>query len=301
MKFNSSITEAHDSRNDWLQARRSMIGASDSAGILGCGYANQSAASIWHSKVTDEQMEIDDGLAKRMKIGKLMEPTLRAIFEDETGLDVVDPGEFTIYRSTIYDWLGCTLDGVSPEAKCPVELKNVSIFNRSDWEDGQSPLKFIVQCQHQMAVTGSDHSYVLGLLGGDEPMVRKIERDERFIQALLKRLETFWQSVQNNEMPPVDDSKATAKLMAKLWPNDSGEEIFLPNDATNWDQELTQAKSLEKEVKKMRVAAENKIKAAIGDATFGRLPCGSRYSWKTQERAGFTVEETSFRVLRRTK
>ena len=50
-----------------------------------------------------------------------------------------------------------------------------------------------------------------------------------------------------------------------------------------------------------KTALENRIKAAIGDNTYGLLPNGGKYSWKTQQRKAYQVSASSRRVLLRLK
>lgn len=296
------IVREYSDRPSWLDGRRSVIGASDTAGIFGVGYHDQSPATIWDSKLNPQADDRKDD--RRLTIGKLMEPALRAIFADETGLPCEPAGEFTIYAHPDLAWLGATLDGLTVHDEygpCPVELKNVSNFNAREWED-DPPLKFAVQVQHQLAVTGASHGFLLGLIGGNEPVVKVIERNERFIDAMLGRLTEFWGYVERKELPPVDASLATAGILSRLWPQDSGATIFLPAEAAEWDRELCEAKEDLKTAEARKVAAENKIKAAMGEASFAELPgSAGSYSWKTQNRKGFVVEPTSFRVLRRAK
>jgi putative phage-type endonuclease len=290
-------------RQAWLEARRSLVGASDSAGIFGVGYADQSVVTVWDSKVNPPR-EPDPAKLRRFKVGKLMEPALRAIFADEAGMPCESPGEFTIFRHAELPWLGATLDGVTLHDEygpCPVELKNVSHFNRDEWDGDEPPLKFAVQVQHQLAVTGASHGFLLGLVGGNEPVIKTIERNERFIGAMLIRLEEFWGYVERRELPPVDASLATAQILARLWPEDSGATIVLPPEAAEWDRQLVAAKESIKKAEAEKLAAENQLKAALKDATFGELLGGGSYSWKQQTRKGYYVEETSFRVLRRGK
>lgn len=297
------LRDVYDSEPAWLEARRSLIGASDSAGIFGVGYADQSAVTVWDSKINPAR-QIDPAKLRKFKVGKLMEPALRAIFADESGMPCESPGEFTIYRHADIPWLGATLDGVTEHDEygpCPVELKNVSNFARDEWDGDEPPLKFAVQCQHQMAVTGANHGFLLGLIGGNEPVIKTIERNDRFIDAMLKRLDEFWGYVERRELPPIDSSIATAQILAKLWPEDSGATVVLPAEAAEWDRELTEAKDAIKAAEARKLAAENQLKAAIGDATFGDLIGGGRYSWKTQTRAEHVVMESTFRVLRRCK
>jgi len=333
------IVDEYADRDAWLIGRQSLIGASDTAGIFGVGYSDQSPITIYDSKVNPPREVADPVKLKRFTVGKLMEPALRAIFTEETGIPCESPGPFTIHRHRDLPWLGCSLDAQTVHDDygfCPIELKNVSNFNKADWIAGYDadddedqpeeggPLKFQVQLQHQMAVTGASHGFLLGLIGGNEPIVKTIARNDRFIKAMLAKLEEFWGYVQRRELPPVDSSIVTGRILAKIWPKESGATAVMPADATRWSAELETAKEIIKAMKAVKVAAENQIKAAIGESTFGELPidrnsgdvkqetmerllkaareipCESlpvRYSWKQQSRAAHTVKASEFRVL----
>lgn len=297
----SCAIDRYDTEEEWLEGRRHLIGASDSAGILGVGYADQSQVTVWDSKINAPR-SIDPARRRRFQIGKLMEPSLRAIFAEESGMPCESPGSFTIYRHEGIPWLGASLDAITEHDEygpCPVELKNVSNFAREEWDGDEPPLKFAVQVQHQLAVTGASHGFLLGLVGGNEPVIKAIERNDRFIDAMLARLEEFWGYVQRRELPPIDSSIATAHVLAKLWPEDSGATVVLPPEAADWDRDLTEAKEAIKTAEAKKVAAENLLKSAIGEATFGEIVGGCRYSWKTQSRKEHVVKESTFRVLRR--
>lgn len=284
--FEKCMVETYLDRAGWLAARKSMIGASDSAGIFGVGYSDQCPASIYLDKRRADDADDADDADKRLKIGLIMEPALRSIFEMETGLHVHHTDGFTIFRHKEIRWLGATLDGwvkTREHGWCPVELKNVSNFNRSDWEDDQEgPLKFMVQVQHQLAVTGAQAGYLMGLIGGNEPKVIKLPRHEEFIQGMIARLGEFWNCVESGIVPPVDEAEATGRALSKLWPQDSGEAIDLPVDASEWDVELVELKTKMKADEARKTFLENKIKAALGTAAIGRLPGGGSYTWKTQ-------------------
>lgn len=315
----NAVMDVHSTREGWLAARKSMIGASESAAIFGVGYANQSPITVWNSKTGGPELEIEPAALKRMDRGRKLEPIIAAEFADETGLIVEDPGDFTIFRHPELDWLGATLDRIvihDDYGPMPVEIKSVNGRFRNDWnEDDEPPLKYMVQVQHQMAVTGASHAYLVGLIGGDELVIRLIERNQRFIDAMLARLAEFWQYVLARTMPPVDESEATRAMLGLIYPRDTGEEITLPDDFIELDRELLDVKEQIKTLETREKAIENRIKAAIGDATRGVLPVGS-YTWKQQNRTTIDAEllrselpeiadqfskTTSFRVLRRSK
>lgn len=291
-----------DNREDWLAARRYMIGASESAALFGVGYAGQSPVSVWNAKVEGEE---DLGEEKRLKIGKLIEPSLRAIFADETGLPCESPGEFAIYKHPQLTVMGATLDALTEDEHgvCPVELKNVSHFNRDEWLD-EPPLKYQVQVQHQLAVTGAKRGYLMGFIGGNDPIIKVIKRNDRFIEStLMPKIEEFWGFVTRREPPPVDGSIATAKLLARMYPEDDGLTVILPPDAVEWDRQLQEAKDEIKRLEDIKTLNENRIKDALKSGTVGMLPNGDCYTWKiqTNKYAAREAYETAFRVLRRKK
>lgn len=293
----------YQTRQEWLEARRSMIGASESASVFGVGYANQSPLTVWASKRGIDQPEPEPAQLRRMAIGSRMEPIIAELFTEDTGLETMDPGDFTIFRHPEIDWLGATLDRIVEEdgRMVPVELKHVSGLLRKEWDEGEEPpLKFVVQCNHQMAVTGANHCYLVGLIGGDELAIRKLERNQRFIDAMIVRLGEFWRCVESGEMPPVDESEATKAMLAKIYPRDlPGSTVALPNEAIDWDRELVEVKEQIKTLESKRTGLENQIKAAIGDAAVGELPFGGSYSWRTQQKKGYVVKPSECRVLRR--
>ena len=297
--------EDYHTREEWLLGRRLSVGASETPTLFGVGYANQSPISIYESKLSNSMPEaLDAKLAKRLRIGKQMEPVLRDIFYDETGMVVFDAGEFAIYRHPDYPFLSASLDGLcyNPELDswCVVELKNVHHFNRDEWDDEENPpLKYAVQVQQQLAVTGLPCGYLLGLIGGQEPIVMTIQRNDVFIEeSLIPTAQRFWQCVESRTLPDVDASEATKKALQRLFP-EGGEEILLPEDALIWDTELQAIKSDLKTMTERKDLLENKLKACLGTASIGLIPAGGSYTYKTQNRKGFIVEPTTFRALRR--
>lgn len=290
-------------REEWLIGRRSVIGASDTAGIFGVGYANQSPLSVWDSKVGPPREDEEED--ERLWIGSLMEPTLRAIFERKMGMPCNAVGATTILVHDQIPWLAATLDGVTLHARygaCPVELKNVDNFQRDQWKNGDAPLKYMVQVQQQLAVTGASHGYLMGLLGGNKPEIREIERNDRFIETMIARLAEFWGYVERREMPPidrfpVDNYAATNKYLSAMWPEDNGASVVLPPEADEWIRQREDAKADIKAAEKQVDEAEAKIKAALGEATVGLFPCGSRVTWKTQT-AHFKAKEAYEQVSR---
>jgi len=282
-----TIPESWETQEQWLERRKDGIGASEVAAIFGCGYANQSPVTVWAAKTGGPIPEITPEQQRRFDRGHRMEPVIAQEFEVETGLECYDPGDYAMFWHVDHAWLFSTLDRytVHPEyGPIPVELKAVHGRFAKDWDtEEEPPLKFQVQCQTQMACTGTSHCYLVGFIGGDEVVVRLIERNQRFIDAMILKLKEFWGFVERKEMPPVDESEATRAMLGLIYRKDDGGEVTLPDEFNDLDRQLLEIKDEIKKLETRKDGIENRIKAEIGNATRGVLLSGS-YSWKSQTR-----------------
>lgn len=290
-----------NTREQWLQERMSCIGASDSPSVLGIN-PFKSAFQLWAEKTGFAEA---DDLSKNeaVEFGIRLERPVAEAFAERTGRRVEMWPPFSLVRDPQRPYVSCTPDAVQEcerRGEGLVQIKTTSAYNAGDWTDGP-PLYYQVQVQQELHVTGYSWGTLVVLIGGQKLRWFDVERNDRFISALLPKLDDFWSLVQNQTPPEVDGSAATASVLAKLHPDDDGTEVLLPAEAAGWSDEIEAAKEQIKAAEAVRTAAENKLKAAIGDATFGLLPNGGLWSWKTQDRKGYVVEPTSFRVLRKIK
>lgn len=287
-------------RAAWLESRRSMIGASESPTILGVGYAESSVWDVWARK-TGRLPVGDDDEAEFLEWGHAIQPVALGIFSRRTGIQVADPGEFTVTRHPTIPWLGATLDGIAdtPDGLAVVECKNVGQYNSRDWEADEPPLRVNVQIQHQIEVAGATHGYAVACVGGNRLVWRRVERDDRFIAVMLDRLAEFWRLVETDTPPEVDGSSATAGVLSRLWPEDTGAMILLPDDADQWDAELQTVKAELKTLEERERLLKNRFAAALESASLGQTPRGAIYTYKSQTHKEHVVKESMFRVLRR--
>jgi predicted phage-related endonuclease len=260
---------------------------------------------VYESKVTGE---VSDEFVERFYWGHAMEkPISKRFIEDPpSGLPVdwelEDPGEYTIYRHSDYSWAMATLDRIIVDANggeqfANLQLKNASAYVSSDWNEG-IPVNYRIQVQWEMFVKGLDRSFLAVLIGGNEYRCYQEERDQKFIDAIIPHVQLFWDYVQSMTEPPADSSESCARALYRLHPDDSGESIALAASYQEVFDRIEEIKTEEKALQKEKNALNNRIKAAIGGATFGTLANGARFSWKTQERKETVQSASKFRVLR---
>lgn len=267
-------------RKEWLQARLRGIGASDTAAIL--GYSNfQSPFSIYADKV----LEPDDNPSEDaiLEWGRRLEPVVARKFEDETGLPLHDPGDFTIYRSESHPWIFATLDRQVGVHAYPLELKVNFHGNPNDWKDS-IPMAYKVQMQQQLFVTGAELGYFAVLHVGT-PLFRwyTVQRHEKFIARLVERVTDFWHNhVEAKRMPPTDYAEPTRKAIQRLWPTHTERTLEVDDpELVEAAEKFDAAQEAISRAEKAKAEAANRIRAAMEDSAFLVLPCGSGFSFKS--------------------
>lgn len=297
----SATATTYASREDWLAHRHEGIGASEAATILGVN-PYQSPFALWAEKLglTDGPTETD-----AMRWGLKLEPVVAEHYATETGRRVIAPAPWTVYVSTAHPWLRCTpdrfvCDDARPASDGVLELKTAHQRMAEHWEE-EPPLRYVIQVQHQLAVTGHQWGSLAVLIGGQTFRWVDIERNDDFIAVLLEREAAFWQRLVDREPPTVDGSESARAALAKLYPRERPDidAVVLPPEAEDWDAIRQQALADIKAAEARKAEAEAHLKALIGEAPVGVLPTGVRYTWQTQERKGYVVEPSSTRVLRR--
>lgn len=296
-----TLGSSHD-RERWLQLRRSGIGASEIAAVLGESPWLH-AAELYAIKVgaTEGDPSLDE--AEYVYWGLQLEAAILAGYQDRTGRPVKHRG--ALLRSTEHPWALCTLDGETglpgTEPSWPLEIKNIGLTKAAEWEEGP-PRHYVLQLQQQMLVTGAQKATAAALIGGQRLVWCDVERDEIEIRRIKRAGAIFWeQCVEAGVCPKPDGSDSASRALAALYRERPNPESFvqLGGDMLELDDELCGLKDAHRAIKKRIAEIENLIKAAIGTAEYAVLPSGARYSWKQQTRAAMAVDESTFRVLRR--
>lgn len=296
------MVKADEARIQWLEQRRAGIGGSEAAAVLGLS-PWKSALELYCDKLGINPTEYQE--PDWLYWGKALEPIIADRFKKDTGRVVVNDGEFHVQRSEEYPWMLCTIDRtiLRDDTNEPgiLSIKNVAGFKKAQWAD-EPPVEYQVQIQHEFVVTGRRWGSFAVLFNGHDFGWYDVERNDRFCEHLIKQERLFWQRVLTQEPPePGDPADSTAEALRRLYPGENGETIALPGELIEEAEHLANLKHSVKVCAAEIEKIENKFRAAIGDATFGVLPSGVKFSLKTTKRAGYTVEPTEYRALRRLK
>lgn len=285
-------------REDWLKDRQSLIGASDTPSILGRGY--RTAAQVWAEKCGFAEADNEANADVKLRIGTIIQPALVQVARAVFNLPAIAEHENVVRRSADVPYIGASLDAVAGQdgngRDVPLELKNVDAINGRAWVDAP-PLEFQIQSLQQQFVTGSQFGYVMGLIGGNRPVLHRVERNEVFLSALLRKLEWFWNLVTTRTPPPYQDPYDQARVLATLYPKSAGTAIALDEVAERIVQRRDAASIIQTEAEIKVAECDNELKAMLGANTYAALPGGRWVSWKEIPGSTYEVTRKPYRRL----
>lgn len=203
------------SREEWLEARKHGIGASEASCIIGVN-PWKSNVELWREKTGKAEAQNIDN-KDCVKYGKEAEQYVRGIFSLDYPEYEIEYDEFAmIANREDTPWLFATLDGhiISGDRHGVLEIKTTTIQHSEQWKhwDNQVPDYYYTQILHQLLATGYDFAILradIRYYKNNE--LRHTVRDYRFeagtqdvkddMEYLLKEEIRFWDCVKNKKSP----------------------------------------------------------------------------------------------------
>ena len=188
-------------RTEWLQKRRSYIGASDTAILAGLSKW-ATPLEIYLDKI-GKRPETEMTMAQRM--GLKMEPIIAELYTEATGRALMMCEEHQTHPE--YPFIGANPDrrtvGDVPADTINVQIKKAA-FRSDDWgEQGSSdiPIDYMIQVQQEMFVTGQKLTHLaVFFLQGQEFCYYEIHRNADIIEEIKTTL-------SRDFMEPFDENK----------------------------------------------------------------------------------------------
>lgn len=273
-----SISTTSLSRDEWLKLRRTSIGGSDAAAILGMS-GRATPFSVWADKTGRLPDQVDN---EAMRLGRDLEPYVAKRFSEATEKKVRRLNR--ILKHSDYAFMHANIDFAIVGERAGLECKTTSALNLKKFRNGEYPANYYAQCVHYLAVTGWERWYLAVLVLGQGFYWYTIERDENEVTALIGAESDFWnRHVLEDKPPPVDGSPVTAQCLNSIYQPDSHECIDLEglyNDALIIQETQKQIRQL----KEVAEISRQRIKVALGESDIGK--CG-RYEvhWKSYKRS----------------
>jgi len=259
-------------RDAWLEARKGGIGASEAAAA--CGVSPWSSpAELWARK-TGLLPDVEDNDAMRM--GRKLEPVVLDEYRERTGYALRYP--FPLCLSTRHPFMFATPDAETESGDRLVEAK-VTTFRRvhefGDEGTDDVPPDYLLQCQHQMAVTGHDRVDLAVLVDGRTLRVFHVERHQQLIDRMVAFEAALWRHVEGNTEPALDfTAPGVRDVLAALYPDSTGVIVPVADTVTALWERKDKAAQDEKDAKARKDAATAELLAIIGGGKGVELPDG---------------------------
>lgn len=176
-------------RELWLMNRKTGIGGSDVAAILGLS-PWRTAVDVYMDKVSPETKEIGSVAMRR---GQFLEPLIVELYAEATGNEVWHNKENESWTHPIDTFLKTTPDGVVTHlngARSVFEAKSAAGRGAQHWFDGV-PAFYATQIQHEMYVMGFDSAELAYLINDDFAYLSVSKRDD-YADTVVPILHDFW-------------------------------------------------------------------------------------------------------------
>ena len=282
----------------WLNKRRCGIGGSDASSILGFN-PYRSSMSVYLDKINiskeksiarnccieseeykENEINYDNKNTYKMDLSNKLKSFVASEFMIKTGKKVRNING--MLRNDKYPFAIANIDRAVVGEKAFLECKVTNSFNKKEWEK-TVPIHYKIQMNHYMAVTGASHCYVAALIGNEELVIHKLERDEEYIEEIMKLEKMFWNNcILGDELPLPDGSSDYSKTLDVLYKDSKSEELILfeaEKILERYDEVINLYKVFEKEKKAieqyLKLQMQNYEIAYAGDR---------KITWKKQER-----------------
>lgn len=266
MTFKTLAAITAENREEWLKVRQLGIGGSDASAVAGLN-RYRSPLSVYFDKV-GEALPIEEN--EYMYWGNTLESLVADEFTKRTGLKVRRKN--AVLQSIEHPFMLANVDRLLVGVDEGLECKTASAYKSGEWSNDNIPWEYELQCHHYLAVTGFSAWWIAVLIGGNQFIYKRVERDENIIQQLIKIESDFWNNHVIPQVPPQPDGTAASTMTVNaLYPTSSGEEIALPSEVDKWVEQRDEAKAAMDAAEEMKNEAENRIKVLMGESEVGRL------------------------------
>ncbi len=214
---------------EWHALRKTKITATDASVIMGASHW-KTRIQLYHEKLSDDEPAPPN---ERMKRGLDLEDPARDCFIMQTGV-------FVTPMVVVKDWAMASLDGMSQNGQCVVEIKCPGEKDHSVALSGRIPDHYYPQLQHQLYVTGVQSMCYFSFDGVDGVSVM-VKRDDDYIAKMIEEEKKFYECIMN-KTPPEPGEDDYIERNDALW----------SECAARWKTLTTSMKELEREEEDLR-------------------------------------------------
>lgn len=264
--------EEMQNKKAWLKMRRTGLGGSDIASMLGMS-SWKSPYALWQEKIsTDKDIDEDDDEAQELNeyihFGIKLEQIVADEFEERTGKKLRRCG---LLRNNNYPFVLASVDRLVVGEDAGLECKTTSSWKKEEWTDDNVPDAYYLQCQWYMLATGFPKWYIACLIGGNRFEWKEIKRNDKDIDIMLQTAKKFWEeNVIAKKLPTIDGTEYCTKALREMFPGGGIEALELNGETDVMLNDLQMLKEDRKRLDKVITLKENQLREMLGNYEFAR-------------------------------
>lgn len=280
-------------RNEWLEYRKSGIGSSEVATILGLN-PWETPYQLWRRK---KGLDPAKNETFAMKAGHYLEDAVAQFWHDETGCEII--------KSSAGDWLIRDNERpylqVSPDRTFWLagEKKNTSNKGILECKTTQMqisaddlPKHWFCQIQYQLGVAGYRHGSLAWLCSGREFGYKDIAIVPDFYGWIVEEVEKFWtDNILGNQEPVATNVQ---DVLLKFNRHTDGKIVEISDEIFEAYNGLKEVKKQLTELETRKEELESKIKIGFGDAEAISYGGQTIATWKAPK-PGSKFDEKAFK------
>ena len=231
------MTELKQNTDKWLEWRREGLGSSDAPVIMGVS-PYKTSFQLWEEKLGLGEVKVNAYITQK---GHDLEPKIRARYELQCDASF-DP---ELAKSTRYDFLRASLDGINHALTRIIEIKYMGVKNFNKVVSELKPLDHhYPQLQHALMVTGYPELHYIAYNDEiDDIKTIVVKPDLLYMQGYYVRAKEFWQKVLDKK-PPEFEPKDWRKVNNILLQRHITEYRRALKQRKYWDEKVNDAKTI---------------------------------------------------------
>lgn len=260
--------------SEWLAGRKSGIGASEAAAVLGLS-RYKTALDVYIDKTKQVLTPRPDN-AQTIR-GRRLEPIVLDMYEEERGAVRRDIARV---ESEKYPFMFASLDAVRKDDLRPVEAKTAGKYVAREWgEPGTDdvPQEYLIQIMHQMIVTNAFIGDIAALLTLDDFRAYTIALDNELAEMIVEGLRQFWKRVENRDPP----APTTGEQAEKLYRKSIAQGIEADAHMAESYRQLLDTRSALKPLEKLEAKLIDEIKLFMADKDALIIDAQPVVTWKS--------------------
>lgn len=254
------------SREEWLKWRKSGIGGSEVAALVGL-HPYLSPFAIYMDKVGELEPRED---TEAMRLGRDLEGYVADRFSEKIGIKV--RRKPCILMDDDCDFMIADIDRWNRKERVGLECKTMSPTSKAarGLEDNNVPPQYYIQCQWYMMITGFPVWHLAILLLGRGFYTFTIDRNDEDIAALRQAATDFWNGfVVPRKMPPPDGTPSAQSAISGLTKSVDNESQVRLSEPVDRLRELESINSEIENLKQRADAIKQQFILSLGEAGSG--------------------------------